>query len=525
MTTDKLIFGVDAVGAAKAAAEIDKVTGAVKKSVVATAESTKATQAQTLQIGQLGSSLGLAGQALGRVNPLVGQLTTMAGSATGVIQTLSTAGLGPLGVALGVVSGAITLGVALWKEHKDAQDAAAASIRQTLMPAVADLAREYDEASEAARRFDAIAAGGGRSSEVRALSTITGDAVSQASDRLEALRRERGALGVNVRGPGAGRAIDAGRADVDARIAEQERLVSYLSRQQEAAAQQADRLADEEAGGVSMGSAATAAGPARAEATRRARSSGARTASRDDMRAERAKASEYGFASAQRAYDEQQSASAFGGADALKQKAGREAALQQEAADAFMASERSKTEFLAQQKRERDELTMTEAQKGIEVWGAYGESLGNVFGQALMSEQNVGKALQNGLKAWAKGFAIQEIGKGMSATAEGIGAATNPITAAMAPGYFAAAGQHFAAAAVVGAIGVAIPSAGGGGNRGGSGGGARIPSEHNAMRSGGGSQTVVINMSGPIVATSDRAALGRELNALVGEGQRRYGAA
>lgn len=513
MTTDKLTIGVDTVGATKAAAEIDKVTGAVKKSVVATTESTKATQAQTLQIGQLGSSLGLAGQALGRVNPLVGQLTTMAGSATGVIQSLTTAGLGPMGVALGVVSIAMSAGIAALDDYREAQKKLDERIKNTTIPTLNELVGKLREAADLQQTQARLAAGRGSADEFRANEQRGAEYLASVNDRLDRARRDNSPrLGMLER--------ERARAESVLDFRRQQ------TRQAEASAPStAGSVAGviEESGGIQfisgrLGRNGQIIAPGSG-------GGGANASLTTASRAERQKASEYGFASSQRAYDEQQAASAFGGADALKQKAGREAALQQEAADAFMASERSKTDFLAQQKRERDELTMAEAQKGIEVWGAYGESLGNVFGQALMSEQNVGKALQNGLKAWAKGFAIQEIGKGMSATAEGIGAATNPITAAMAPGYFAAAGQHFAAAAVVGAIGVAIPSAGGGGSRGGSGGSARIPREHNAMRSGGDSRTVVINMSGPIVATSDRAALGRELNALVGEGQRRYGAA
>ena len=522
MTTDKLTIGVDAVGAAKAAAEIDKVTGAVKKSVVATAESTKATQAQTLQIGQLGSSLGLAGQALGRVNPQIGQLTTMAGSATGVIQTLTTAGLGPLGIALGVVSIAITAGTQIWQEHKKAQEEAAEHIRTGLIPQIASLAQKYDEAAAAARRMEAITTGAGRSSEYRAAGDINRAAMDTTGSTIDNLRQQRRQAFIGVRGE-AGAASAQRLADsLDQRIAEQESELNRIAGQIAAADREAEAAADREFELSATGPNATTAAGNNTRGSRRRRVGGTDSSMTTVSRAERAKASEYGFAASQRAYDEQQSAGAFGNADALKQKAAREAEAAQAAADAFMAAERSKTDFLAEQKRERDELTMAEAQKGIEVWGAYGESIGNVFGQALMSEQNLGKSLQNGFKAWAKGFAVQEIGKGLSATAEGIGAATNPVTAAMAPGYFASAGQHFAAAAIMGTLGIAIPSAGGGGG-GGGGGSARIPREQGGgagAREGG---TVVINLSGPVIATADRAALGRELNALVGEGRSRYG--
>lgn len=508
MTTDKLTIGVDAVGAAKAAAEIDKVTGAVKKSVVATAESTKATQAQTLQIGQLGSTLGLAGQALGRVNPLVGQLTTMAGSATGVIQSLTTAGLGPMGAALGVVSIAMSAGVAALDHYREAQKKLDERIRNTTIPTLNELVGKLREAADLQQTQARLAAGRGSADEFRANEQRGAEYLASVNDRLDRARRDNSPrLGMLER--------ERARAESVLDFRRQQ------TRQAEAnAPSTAGSVAGviEEGGGIQfirgrLGRNGQIIAPG---------SGGSSNSSLTTVsRAERAKASEYGFASSQRAYDEQQAAGAFGNADALKQKAAREAEAAQAAADAFMAAERSKTDFLAQQKRERDELTMSEAQKGIEVWGAYGESIGNVFGQALMSEQNLGKSLQNGFKAWAKGFAVQEIGKGLSATAEGIGAATNPVTAAMAPGYFASAGQHFAAAAIMGTLGIAIPSAGGGGGSGG--GGARIPREQGGgagAREGG---TVVINLSGPVIATADRAALGRELNALVGEGRNRYG--
>ena len=509
MTTDKLTIGVDAVGAAKAAAEIDKVTGAVKKSVVATAESTKATQAQTLQIGQLGSTLGLAGQALGRVNPQIGQLTTMAGSATGVIQSLTSVGLGPMGVALGAVSLAVTAGVSVWKSYSEEQEKAQRTIRGTVS-SLDELIARTRQSREETERSMRMGSGRGTADEYGAAALQSGEEAARARRELVAARAS--GTGGDLAGwmrrvrdaEAAVRQAEQARTQAESTATQSRRDEGYYASQRAEVERMQQETRD-------FGGSAPSRGGGRGE-------------SQSDRMTRL-----MGGAFRRNSLGSLATGLNLGSDDDGSDKAARNASYTKERADAeaeaFMSAERSKTEFLAEQKRERDELTMAEAQKGIEVWGAYGESLGNVFGQALMSEQNVGKALQNGLKAWAKGFAIQEIGKGMSATAEGIGAATNPITAAMAPGYFAAAGQHFAAAAVVGAIGVAIPSAGGGGNRGGSGGSARIPSEHNAMRSGGGSQTVVINMSGPIVATSDRAALGRELNALVGEGQRRYGAA
>ena len=97
---------------AGASAALGKVTAAA----TATGAATKTAGAS---IGQFGSSLGVAGAALGRVNPAIGSLVSMAGSATGAIQSLTTLGLGPVGIALGVMSVAITAATVLWSAHEE----------------------------------------------------------------------------------------------------------------------------------------------------------------------------------------------------------------------------------------------------------------------------------------------------------------------------------------------------------------------------------------------------------------------
>jgi hypothetical protein len=104
-----------------ASSTIEKVTKAVEghakastDSAQATAKADTATKTATPNIGQFGSALGLAGQAVGKLNPALGGMVTLAGSATGAIQSLTTMGMGPLGIALGVISLAVSAGTAIY---------------------------------------------------------------------------------------------------------------------------------------------------------------------------------------------------------------------------------------------------------------------------------------------------------------------------------------------------------------------------------------------------------------------------
>lgn len=153
---------VEFTGGDKSAEEINKVSKATEtltketeKSAKATNTATNATKASTPNIGQFGSAVGLAGQAVSKLSPALGSVVTMAGSATGAIQSLTTMGLEPMGIALGVVSIAIGAGTALYNSYNASQEAAAIAAKKLVDEALKN-ARAIDTVSQAIKDQIAI---------------------------------------------------------------------------------------------------------------------------------------------------------------------------------------------------------------------------------------------------------------------------------------------------------------------------------------------------------------------------------
>lgn len=153
-----------------AVAPVQRATDAVAKNAD---ETKRAAQAATLAtpawqamgaqatqtsvgVGQFGSTVGLAGQALGKLNPALGQTVTIAGSALGAVQSLTTMGMGPLGIALGVASVAVTGITALYAAMKDRQDEARESAEKL---AVALAATFQTDAEARTSRIENLRAG------------------------------------------------------------------------------------------------------------------------------------------------------------------------------------------------------------------------------------------------------------------------------------------------------------------------------------------------------------------------------
>ena len=195
---------------AGASAALGKVTAAA----TATGAATKTAGAS---IGQFGSTIGLAGQAVGRLSPALGGLVSMAGSATGAIQGLATAGLGPLGLAVAGVSLAVSAGTALWTAYKQRTDDAAQATREAAeatRDSTIALRANLDELDKIinrrrtmttdASRTSRIALGAGSLEEQDAL-------VTQRQDAVGAARRASSAplsAGANIDSQRAQRAID-----------------------------------------------------------------------------------------------------------------------------------------------------------------------------------------------------------------------------------------------------------------------------------------------------------------------------
>lgn len=160
---------VEYTGGEKSSGEIEKVSKALDKNAQAAAKDTTALKenekavkgagtaaaSSTPNIGQFGSAIGLAGQAVAKLNPSLGQLTTMAGSATGAMQALSTAGLGPVGIALTVVSLAVTAGSALYAQYVN-DEKAASDAANVLAESLNSTANSFDNVA-AARARDRVA--------------------------------------------------------------------------------------------------------------------------------------------------------------------------------------------------------------------------------------------------------------------------------------------------------------------------------------------------------------------------------
>ena len=106
--------------ATQATSALKGVSQAAGDTATATTKVGEASAKAQVNVGQFGSSIGLAGQAVSKLSPQVGGLVTMVGSATGAMQSLMTAGLGPVGLAIGAVSIALSAATTLWNSQQEA---------------------------------------------------------------------------------------------------------------------------------------------------------------------------------------------------------------------------------------------------------------------------------------------------------------------------------------------------------------------------------------------------------------------
>jgi len=147
-----------------ATATLGKVSTAATQTATATKAVGDQAKAAAPNVGQFGSTVGLAGQTIGRFNTGLGQTVTAGAAALGSIQAMTTAGLGPLGLAFGVASTAIAFFTT--------QQAAAEAKTKAFTAALDDNARSLDSIiakmrEEQGLRQDRsrLAAGGGTAEE------------------------------------------------------------------------------------------------------------------------------------------------------------------------------------------------------------------------------------------------------------------------------------------------------------------------------------------------------------------------
>ncbi len=134
---------------------LDKTTKALDEHGKAAAKGAEASRTATEKAAQMASAFGVAGQAASRLSPAMGQLTTMTGGALSMVQSLTTAGMGPLGIAVAGVSLAITAGSAIMSAFEGDTRTAGEEVN-ILRTAIADAASAFDEltASQARQRIE-----------------------------------------------------------------------------------------------------------------------------------------------------------------------------------------------------------------------------------------------------------------------------------------------------------------------------------------------------------------------------------
>jgi hypothetical protein len=196
---DQEVKVVVTVDANQAQTALKQTASAAEETAKSTAKVGEAAKTAQPKIGDFGSSLGLAGQAIGQLVPGLGQVVSVAGSATGVIQGLTTAGLGPLGMAIGVVSVAVTAGVKLWQDYKDKTNEVERDIASRVIPTLSDLASKIKAVREEQELTARVRQGGGTELEQAAnyaqAQAIYAQAVAvrgQAENRLAEFRRNAG---------------------------------------------------------------------------------------------------------------------------------------------------------------------------------------------------------------------------------------------------------------------------------------------------------------------------------------------
>lgn len=533
-------LGLEVSGGEQAAAEIKKATEAVKDNTAATEKNAKAEEASAskteavtaatkkataakkenatataiasekfkiagVEADKLGSSLGLAGQAVGRLNGTAGAMVTTLGSATGAIQSMVSVGLGPLGAAVAAANLAITAGVALWGEYEESQRVAQERV-DSLKKSFDELLGAQRASNNEASRARRLAAGQGTAEEQEAylaettqlqnrLIQMGGDANVNAAQALDPTRRLRSRMAQEAR----------------AREAEQ-----AAKREQQAA----DLIERNKSGGTQ-------------DETPRARGGSSRRSAADVER-ERAnakflagKAADSAAVEAARAEQERLSEIAAAVVAREAEASAQAIAVQKERdAQAYaerVAAEEKVTAMMAAQEDERKARAEAAAQERVEsfqkaadIISSVGNATASIYGiiddASAASDESEEQKQKRALKRTAFDQSIQALVN----TAQSIASFAGQNYPA-GIGYAAAAAVNVAAAVKAGGDAASVPIGGGGGRA-----AQGDASSRQAQRSSE-PTTIVVNMNGPVMALADRAALGREINALANEGLGRYG--
>lgn len=515
--------------ATQAQTSLKQTASSADQAAVSTAKVGEAAKTAQPQIGQFGSALGLAGQAVGQLVPGLGQVVTVAGSATGVIQGLTTAGLGPLGLAIGVVSVAVTAGVKLWQDYKDEQERTEESIRNKVLPTLANLKKAFEDAAQAALDEEAIqrrvAARTASASDYAATITRLTGTQNQLRAEQEQLMGKRTADMT---------AADMRRlSELQGLIADGERNLAQLQenfRRQVPAESEDARLREQnaqrlraiqaeiEAAGETLGGDGQ---------PRRTGGGGGRRATAAEAQA----TTPMGYDS-EAAQQELARLEADMAAEADVRRMMRELEIEEQnaAKDRSIEIATQLNEERARLEKERmDEqmrLSEEQAAKMEEINDAVFSALESAFSSSVSAwldgSKSISQATRDMVRDVARSLTGEAIVQGLKETALGIGAlAVGSPSAAV---HFAAAGKWAAIGVAAGAVGAASGAFGGAGGGGGApaaatGGPALTPGA-----SEGAGTTVVINWgSSGLVYAADRAQLGRDIAGMIGEAHGRLG--
>jgi tRNA A37 N6-isopentenylltransferase MiaA len=524
---DQEVKVVVTVDANQAQTSLKQTASAAEETAKSTAKVGEAAKTAQPKIGDFGSALGLAGQAVGQLVPGLGQVVSIAGSATGVIQGLTTAGLGPLGMAVGVVSVAVTAGVKLWQDYTTEQENAARKIRETAIPALSDLRKAFLDARDAAAENAEIQArvrgGGGDIGDIAAVIERTAQQRTQLATELADLNRRRvselSSADIN-RIEELNQLIVAADRQVNDLVSRSRRVESQLSENALLNAEQARRRA------AIAAMVEEAEGQGRIGATPGGRGGGGRAAA-----AEAPATTPMGYDSeaAQRELARLEEDMATE-ADVRRMMRELEIEEQSAAKDRSIEIATQLNEERARLEKERmdEQLRLAEEQAARmqEINDAVFSALESAFSSSVSAwldgSKSMGEAALGMVRDVARALTTEAIVQGLKQTALGISALA--VGSPTAAGHFAAAAKWAAVGVAAGVVGASSGAFGGGGGGGGApaaatGGPALTPGA-----SEGAGTTVVINWgSSGLVYAADRAQLGRDISGMISEAHGRLG--
>ena len=507
-----------------------------------TATLTGALATSNAKLNTFGSTLGMAGQAFGRLNPAAGQMVSTLGQATGSIQTLLSAGLGPMGVALGVATTAFGIISAAVVGFKEDQVDLVRVIQDQTLPGINDVISAMQRARNTAALRTRIDSGLGTGIEQEAGRRETRGELEHVTSQINAIIARQNTTDnyLDQRESGQLRALEEQRHNLQVEFERRTRLVE--------SGNENDRLISQNA--AALAAIDAAADEARGNGTLKDRPSGgrgARTREGISLQQEAVNLTNKENAASElelsllrqeeeaRARIADKIQTQLAALDALnaEKAAGNKIAetLRREEEDARAAS---LAEELGNKNKERaNEADLRAAERAKEVqesWNqtiasgedslkSFGAAAGSAFQEALASGGNLASAFTGFIDKKLEALAIDETVQGIGSLALAVGNTIfNPPLAASK---YAEAGLHFAAAAAAGGISAAIPNAPAGG--GGAGAGGESRPQKSGTSSGSGDTTVIVNFGGEVVTAATEAELGRRIGRMVESGRTRLG--